>query len=87
MGIAAGAIANRVALKTMITVRNGAAGLHPAVSRPENREQAEGRESKRHRREQEFPEWLRQDRLQRQPAELPLPWRIRVDRDALLVRV
>jgi len=39
-------------------------GLHPAVARLEHREQAEGRESKSHGREQELPERLLQDRLQ-----------------------
>jgi hypothetical protein len=50
----------------------GAAGLHPAVSRLEQREQAEGHEPKGHRREQESPERLRQGRLQRavQPLRL-----------------
>src|SRR5665811_2236508 len=42
----------------------GAAGLHPAVTRLEYREQAESQESERHGCEEKPPERLRQDRLE-----------------------
>jgi hypothetical protein len=53
----------------------GAVGFNPAVSRLEDREQAEGHEAKRHRREQKPLERLGLDRLQRAVQPLLLPVR------------